>query len=481
MHRVHHRPARLLVSLSLAGATLAMPAAVSADPPVRFAEHAVNLFCNAQDPTVGALSLFAGVSSEFGASASIEAWLPPDLFVGPPDLTGFTDGVQVTEGGGGATLGATIPLADAAGVSRGDVVIDAILTPIDVEVLEPFREGNRWIKTTGTIAHQAVSGTFVTTDETLPDFMLEELGCAGEILDISVFETQPHAFVLNNEGIVLSCSWETEGVFSHLFAVNDVFGTFAEAALVSEGVVDLFGFTETLTLTSTSLEATIPLTDFITGDPATAVVSATLSPLGSPVTSDFRGQNNRQRVTEQRLIPSGTIEFSTGEVRTLDATCFVSEFDSHFMANVPAGPKAGGKAPANDTADGATPIRMGRAVNDQTRGAAVDPEIQVEACPEPDDRFGHTVWYSFIGTGGNVTIDTAGSDFDTIVAVYDESLTLIDCNDDVEFEPIGGTLQAALTIPTDEGATYYVQAGGFVAFDTGLPEFGRLRLSITPS
>ena len=481
MPRVHRRPARLLLALSMTCSLLAVPGVVSANPPVRFDEHAVNLFCDAQDPAVGALSLFAGASSEFGSFAVIEAWLPPDIFVGPPDLSGSTENVQVVEGGGGATMGATIPLFDADGLSRGDVVINATLTPIDVEVLEPFREGNRWIKTTGTIAHQAVSGTLVTTDETLPDFMLEELGCAGEILDISVFETQPHAFVLNNEGILVNCAWETEGVFSFLFAVNDGFGTFAEAGLFSEGVVDLFGSTETLTLTSTSLEATIPLTDFLTGEPATAVVSATLSPLGSPVTSDFRGQNNRQRVTEQRLVPSGTIQFSNGEVRTLDATCFAVEFDSHFMANVPAGPKAGGKPPANDTADGATPIPMGRAVNDQTRGAAVEPEIQVEGCPEPDDRFGHTLWYSFIGTGGDVTIDTAGSDFDTIVAVYDESFTLIDCNDDVEFEPIGGTLQAALTIPTDEGATYYVQAGGFINFDTGTPEFGRLRLSITPS
>ena len=75
---------------------------------------------------------------------------------------------------------------------------------------------------------------------------------------------------------------------------------------------------------------------------------------------------------------------------------------------------------------------MGRVVNDQTRGAAVEPEIQVEACPELDDRFGHTLWYSFIGTGSDVTIDTAGSDFDTIVAVYDESLAFIDCNDDAD-------------------------------------------------
>ena len=235
MPRVHRRPARLLLALSMTCSLLAVPGVVSANPPVRFDEHAVNLSCNAQDPAVGALSLFAGASSEFGSFAVIEAWLPPDISVGPPDLTGSTEDVQVVEGGGGATLGATIPLFDADGLSRGDVVIDATLIPIDVEVLEPFREGNRWIKTTGTIAHQAVSGTLVTTDETLPDFMLEELGCVGEILDISVFETQPHAFVDNNEGVLVDCFWETEDGFSYIFAINDGFGTFAGGGTVQRG------------------------------------------------------------------------------------------------------------------------------------------------------------------------------------------------------------------------------------------------------
>ena len=480
MLRVHRRRWRLLLALPLAFSLVAVPGAVSANAVVRFDDQAVNLFCDTAGPE-GELHLFVSVSSEFGPFANLVAWLPPVDPSQPPDFTASGSDVVFTPQGDGGLMTVSMPLLDIGGNGLGDVAIAATLTPDGAPFsLEPFREGNRWIKTTGTIAPMAVTGSIDPPGD-LPTLLLEDLGCSAEIIDVSVFETQPHAFVLNNEGIVVSCFWETAGGFSFLFAVNDGFGTFAEAGLFSDGVIDLFGSTDTLTLTSTSLAASIPLTDLLTGDPATAVASATLSPLGSPVESDFLSQNARQRVTEQRLVPSGTLEFSTGDVQTIDATCFGAEFDSRFMTNVPAGPLAGGKVPANDTAEGARPIRMGGVVNDQTRGAALEAEIQVDACPEPDDRFGHTLWYSFTGTGGDVTVDTAGSDFDTIAAVYDESLALVDCNDDVLFEPIGGTLQAALTVSTDAGATYYVQVGGFVGFDTGMPEFGRLRLSITAS
>ncbi len=54
----------------------------------------------------------------------------------------------------------------------------------------------------------------------------------------------------------------------------------------------------------------------------------------------------------------------------------------------------------------------------------------------------HTVWYTVTGTGGSITVDTAGSDFDTVIAVYegapDESATVA-CVDDTPIQPIGRT------------------------------------------
>ena len=48
------------------------------------------------------------------------------------------------------------------------------------------------------------------------------------------------------------------------------------------------------------------------------------------------------------------------------------------------------------------------------------------------------------------------------------------------FEPVGSTFQAALTIDTDEGVTYYVQVGGFFNFfqDASSAEAGRIRIRV---
>ena len=64
------------------------------------------------------------------------------------------------------------------------------------------------------------------------------------------------------------------------------------------------------------------------------------------------------------------------------------------------------------------------------------------------------MWYTIEGTGGPVTIDTAGSNIDTLIGVYvptDPGYEEIACIDDVEFEPVGATYQAALTIDTEDG------------------------------
>jgi hypothetical protein len=481
MPRVSSRLWRFFLSLTLLGALLATPAAVSADGAVRFSDHAVNLFCDAFGEE-GELHLFAGSSSEFGEFAQLVAWAAPVDPESPPDISGFADQVMVVEAGGGATLTTTIPLVDPGGLEVGDAAVTATLTPTgEVLTLEPTREGNRWIKTTGTIAFMEVTGTLDLPDP-LPDFTLQDLGCGGEIVDVDVFETQPHAFVNGNEGIVLFCTWESEGTFAHIFAVNDEFGTFADASLFTEGVQDMFGSTEAISLDATGLLAPeIPLFDFLTMTEGSASAEATFSLLGAPRTSIILSQNSRDRVTEQGLLPDGTLTFSTGDEFPIDDQhCFAAVFDSHFVFTPSAGPKPGGKAPVNDTPEGAFPIPIGGMTNAQTGGTAPDAELQVTTCPDGEfDAFGHTLWYTFTGTGEAVTVDTAGSNFDTVVAVYDEELTELACIDDVEFEPVGATFQAALTVDTVEGATYYVQAGGFLPFfEEGEAEFGRLRLSI---
>ena len=93
------------------------------------------------------------------------------------------------------------------------------------------------------------------------------------------------------------------------------------------------------------------------------------------------------------------------------------------------------------------------------------------------------LWYKITGTGAPVTIDTAGSNFDTVIGVFERDgadYTELACNDDVFFEPVGSTYQAALTFDTVAGQTYYIEVGGFQNFfDPDNPEFGLLKLKVS--
>lgn len=467
MPRVPGRVGRLLLSFTVGIGLLGMPAVASADQAVRLTEHFVDFNCFfAENLVVG-----ASANSRFGSFAFVES----------PALRGATESVTVVEEGGGATMDAEIPLFDGEGNPAGEAVLHAVLTPNGQnEVIDPsrFREGNRWINTLGgLIRAMDVSGSVELPTGPM-DLVIGD--CFGGIGDIQIFETNPHTFVLDNSGVFIDCHWQTsDGGEAGLFAINDSFGTFADAFLIAPRYEVFVDGPVQVALDATSLEATLEMANFLTQEPVTATASATLAALGDPVKSVILFQDGRVRHTEQRLIPDGTLAFTTGHQFTLDGeACFSTVFDDHVIETAPAGPKPGEPSAVNDTREGAVPLQVGKVVNDQTRNTAIAPEqAALEGCS-----FGHTLWYRFTGTGGPVTIDTAGSNFDTVIAVYDGDSTLA-CIDDVFFEPAGVTLQAALTIDhTVQGTTYFVQAGGFdPGIFTGVsePEFGRLRIQIS--
>jgi hypothetical protein len=131
-------------------------------------------------------------------------------------------------------------------------------------------------------------------------------------------------------------------------------------------------------------------------------------------------------------------------------------------------------------------VSIGTKLSQQTGNAALD--MEEPTCLVEEDEEGNevpipilrTVWFSLAGTGEEVTIDTAGSGFDTVIAVYtvaaDGSLDLVDgaCGDDVPLEPVGRSLQAAVTFEAADGTTYLIQVGGFPDDDN----WGTLRLSV---
>ena len=95
---------------------------------------------------------------------------------------------------------------------------------------------------------------------------------------------------------------------------------------------------------------------------------------------------------------------------------------------------------------------------------------------------GRTVWYSVVGTGGPITIDPRGSDFDTVVAVYASTsgnLQEVGCVDDDDV----GQAQGLLTFESSSGTMYLIQVGGvigqFAGDDPEDPQWGRLRVRIS--
>jgi immune inhibitor A len=87
----------------------------------------------------------------------------------------------------------------------------------------------------------------------------------------------------------------------------------------------------------------------------------------------------------------------------------------------------------------------------------------------PCGSIGKTLWYRYTppvsppSTGYDVTVDTIGSDFDTVLAVYEEtgasppaSLSPLMCNDNAS----GLGLQSRVYFTAFPGTVYYIQAGG---------------------
>jgi hypothetical protein len=102
-----------------------------------------------------------------------------------------------------------------------------------------------------------------------------------------------------------------------------------------------------------------------------------------------------------------------------------------------------------------------------TAGTSPEPEA---SCTVLDPEFnepvelpiGFTAWWT-LTADGEVTVDTAGSDFDTVLGIYvaDEAgMTQVACVDDAE------SLQGAVTFVADAGTTYLIQAGGY-GYQTG--------------
>ncbi len=456
-------------------AVVGLPGVAGADPPSTTVEMGASINCELDDAFFG---VFVGEFAEDGdVFRFVDVFF--DDFAGGQFIFGSTEEFDFD----GTTLSAEVEMELEAGGPPepvGIATISATLTPVgEPETSEDrFRDGNVWVHERITFQPAEAAGSAV-----LDGFFDFDLGqCFGDVFETETTMTNPNAFVGRSSGQFLECFLEgPEAGFGFLFADTTDNDTFADLFIVAPDGAELGGFTEDFTLNDSEASGVIQLIDFAAGMPAgEAVISGALTEDGTFI-ADVTAQNVRVKFVETSYEVVGTVDVNGDSYEMVD--CFSQAFNEKLRFTDPNGPKPSGKTPANDLPGGAVSLDDRRTTNAQTKAAGDFAEAEcVVSFSEDGEEFefsvplGKTLWYTFEGTGGPVTIDTAGSNYDTVLGIYDTDLNQLACNDDVGDES-GFTLQAAATIDTTAGTTYLVQIGGF---GLGVPDFpaeyGRARI-----
>jgi hypothetical protein len=376
-------------------------------------------------------------------------------------------------------------------VTEGTAVVNGTLTEVGpIDVRDQFHDGNRTerIVVTGTV--YALTGTL-----TLPGaapVALDPAVCQGAVFRQEAFTTNPNARVATFEINGGSCELQNadgdsallfpyiDGTFTALDGtVTDVSGT--QIGVYGEG--DNGGGTASFPVVEYDLE---------TFEPLSTTGSATLAVVGQaePFSYTLKLSNGFARVTGSLLDLEGTLSTSLGDFDL--GSCVFTLGSSKEVITSSNGPKPGGRRPANDLPAGAITLNLGAKATISTRGAQQAAEGPYPCLTFTDPFDGqeytalgeHTVWYKIAGTGDEVTVDTAGSNFDTVIAVYSGSASgpVVACVDDTPLEPVGRTLQGQVTFATTAGTTYWVQIGGLneepvFGPDTSVP-YGTLKVAV---
>jgi hypothetical protein len=475
---------RLLAILAGLVLLVALPASASGARVTRFTDHSVTISCDGMTAVSGGGFAFfsANLSDQFGPDAFVDFWAG-SAPSGPPDL--FRDFDQTpTVTWNGTVLSGSIPLLDANGDPAGAATFSATLTPSGdpFPFDDRFRDGNHWHQFTGVSQPLDPAGTLTVGGST---FSLD--ACFADETTVTVFETNPKSFVNHFSSRDVFCELSNaNGDTGFLFSSFQDGEAFVDAGAFPGGGTSgtgAFGFG---TLTDGVLDIPLETFDFETGEPVAGGGSIHLEIVGTGEPFEFllkaataRFLSRGTTLDIEGTLTIGTIVFDLG-------ACIGTDARNKEIFTNPSGPKPGGKVPANDLPSGAKLLVVGQKTSVATKGASPEREAPYECLTfdEGGEVFeipvGHTVWYRIVGTGGPITVDTAGSDYDTVIAVYtSDGAGGFDpvpgaCVDDVPLDPVGRTLQAAVTWDSVAGTTYYVQIGGF---PDSFP-YGNLRVAV---
>jgi hypothetical protein len=395
---------------------------------------------------------------EVGGETGVEVFVStPTEFIAP-DFAQQADVVVEP-----SSVSASIPmLRYPAGEPAGVALVELAFEPVgEPEVIEERVDSaeNVRSRTTGTSQPLSVTGSVSVAGLTVTDLS----GCQAERVDITSRQTNPDTVV---SGLGGGWSYDAhcvvdqgDGFLDLIVEGKESVGSFE--VVTTDGVFEgsiLDGDRHPGVLTAT-YDVTVDGTSV--GTASTRITAGDL--IGEDVTLDTLGPFRRM-VHVKAFDASGELTLPDGSVIPL--ACELFETSGYAILHSPSGP-----TPSNDLPQDALPLAAGQQVQARTSGAAREPEVGNQCAEEG---LTHTVWYTFTGTGDDVTLDTAGSDFDTVIDVYvlgpDGEPVGVGCADYAE----DGNRLARLTLPTIEGATYLVQVGGSGG------QSGRLTLTRSP-
>ncbi len=472
---------RLLVLLVLV--TLVAPTAVLGGRASRGTDHSVSLYCfGALTSSAGSVDLYVSTSERWGPDAWLAFWeVGVEPFEGPITLMRDWDS-PVSVSFDGSALAATIPLVDTNGDPAGQAFVAATMErdgdPWTFD--DRFRDGNRQHRASGTVQPLRITAGTLTLPGSIVFSLVDT--CAGEDLTISFFDTNPAAYTNRFTFNSIGCALEDgAGHTAFLFADTSDLANVYVNVFVPVSDFDFQEGSGIVDLSSGSAAAVLDVYDSTIGDLTGVQATLSINVAATGVRGDYslRGATGRVRVSADVFDVSGSITFpAAGALAqrvtfSLDA-CVLTDGTSKVVFRPARVPRPTGKAPSNDLPAGAKLVAPGTNLAEQTKNAAYDMEAPY-AClsfTEPDGTLFavpviKTLWYKVTGTGGTITVDTAGSAFDTVAAAYTANgaggyaPVAGACVDDVPLDPIGRTLQSKISWPSVAGVTYYVQIGGF--------------------
>jgi hypothetical protein len=454
------RPVLTAWSVVIVLLALLLPATVAAAKPIREVGAFTGLSCDVATDD-GFVSMFVEIGSDGDGFGDLAFWeSPAEPFESEPTLIT----VAVDFSGGATGIDATFELVEfdpssepPFGDPAGTAVLDATLTPDGdpVPFEDEFHDGNVHGRIEGWSQELTVAGTL-----TLPGADLTDLsGCFAFHEESTAFVTNPSAFNAKFSEGNLFCFWEDEDSIVELNGFQDRFNTFLDVRVSSETGGASAGLD--VDLDDGAFEFETPLFDEEDGsEVGSASGGATLTPDGDEIRILEVNGRSRLKLIIQEFSVAGELEIELGGVTTTypmdDEHCAAQVVEGHRVDVRPAGPKP--RPYPNEGPGQAIPLVLGTPVTLKTGAGAEAPEATCLFDDFEEIPIGHTAWWSVVGTGGELTADTAGSDFDTVLGVYVQDgsdLVQVGCIDDVDI------LQAVITWDSEAGVTYLIQAGGF--------------------